>query len=66
MLILCYRSYMQPWRLHDPLGIFVQRQGGWMSIGPICVDYYIPEDYAYMLYLYDSHIQRQPQLDYLA
>jgi hypothetical protein len=65
MLIECYRSYMMPYQEQDPLSIFVQAKGGWMSVGPISVDYYIPHDYAYMMYMYDSAIKRLPKLDYI-
>ncbi len=65
MLIECYRSYMMPYEQQDPLSIFVQRKGGWMSVRPDSVDYYIPKEYAYMLYMYDSHIKRLPLLDYI-
>ena len=49
----------------DPLSIYVQRKGGWMSVGKYSVNYYIPEDYAYMLYMYDSQVVRKPKEDYI-
>lgn len=64
MRILCYRSRL-PIIDQDPLSIYVQCRGGWMSVGRVSVDYYIPEDRAYMLYLYDSLIEPRPQQDYL-
>jgi hypothetical protein len=65
MRLQCYRSYM-PLTEQDPLSVFVQRVQGWMSVGLYSVDYYVPEHYAYMLYMYDSSIQRLPNLDYIA
>lgn len=66
MLIQCYRSYMMPFTEHDPLSIYVQRMNGWFSVGLWSVDYYISEEYAYMLYVYDANIHRLPSQDYLA
>jgi hypothetical protein len=54
-----------PFRDQDPLSIYVQRRAGWMSVGAMYVDYYLPKEYAYMLYLYDSQIERKPNLDYI-
>ena len=64
MLYQCYRSYL-PIQDQDPLSIFVQRKNGWLSIRNDCVDYYIPEEYAYMLHMYDSNIKRVQPLDYI-
>ena len=64
MRILCYRSYL-PFTEQDPLSVFVQRVQGWFSVGIYSVDYYIREDYAYMLYMYDSTIHRLPMQDYI-
>lgn len=64
MLYQCYRSYM-PFTDQDPLSIFVQRKNGWMSVRNDCVDYFIPKEFAYMLYMYDSNIKRQQSLDYI-
>jgi hypothetical protein len=64
MLYTCYRSYM-PFKDQDPMSIYVQRKGGWMSVNYDSVDYFLPSDYAVMLYLYDSRIERKPKLDYI-
>lgn len=61
----CYRS-RSDWTVQDPLSILVQRLGGWLSIRCDCVDYWVPEDRAYMLFLLDPNLQRKPELDYLA
>jgi hypothetical protein len=63
--LLCYRSYMS-FRDQDPMSVFVQRVQGWMSVGYASVDYYVPEQYAYMLYMYDSAVRRLPGQDYIA
>ena len=65
MLVQCYRSRM-PVLEQDPLAIYVQRKGGWMSIGMDSVDYWIAQEYAYMLYVYDPAIERKSALDYYA
>lgn len=54
-----------PIQEQDPLSVFVQRMQGWMSVGIYSVDYYIREDYAYMLYIYDSAIHRLAEQDYI-
>jgi hypothetical protein len=54
-----------PFTEQDPLSIYVQRKNGWMSIRNDCVDYFVPEEYAYMLYMYDSAIKRIQPLDYI-
>jgi len=54
-----------PFTDQDPLSIFVQRKNGWMSVRNDCVDYFIPKEFAYMLYMYDSNIKRQQSLDYI-
>lgn len=64
-LIKCYCSTL-PIQEQDPLSIYVQRVGGWISIQILSVDYYVPAEYAYMLELYDPNIRRMPQLDYYA
>ena len=52
-------------RDQDPLSIYVQRVNGWFSVNRDSVDYYVPEDRAYMLYMYDSSIQRKSHKDYI-
>ena len=64
MLIVCLRS-RAPWDQQDPLSILVQQFNGWFTPRQDCVDYYINEEYAYMLYLIDSELTRQPSLDYV-
>ena len=54
-----------PFKDQDPLSIYVQRKQGWFSVNYDSVDYYLPEEYAYMLYLYDSRIERKSKLDYI-
>ena len=49
----------------DPLSILVQRFGGWLSIQYDCVDYYIPEEHAYIVELCDPLIIRKANLDYI-
>lgn len=49
----------------DPMSIYVQRKGGWMSVNVDSVDYFLPIEYAVMLYLYDSKIERRAKLDYI-
>jgi hypothetical protein len=65
MRIQCYRSYMS-FTEQDPLSVFVQRVGGWFSVGLYSVDYYIPESYAYMVHMYDGDIHRLVSQDYIA
>ena len=64
-LIQCYRSRAQM-SVQDPLSIMVQRLNGFFTIRCDCVDYYVPEAYAYMLHLYDPQLERKPELDYIA
>ena len=64
MLITCYRSYL-PYTEQDPMSVFVQRVKGWMSIGMYSVDYYIREDFGYILYMFDPKIHRLPNQDYI-
>ena len=54
-----------PIKDQDPMSIYVQRKGGWMSVGYDSVDYFLPEQYAGMLYLYDSQIERRAHSDYI-
>ena len=54
-----------PIKDQDPLSIYVQRKGGWMSVNYDSVDYFLPEQYASMLYLYDSSIERRAHSDYI-
>ena len=64
MLVKCYRSY-QPLEEQDELSLYVQRVGGWLSVSSGFVDYWIPEPYAQMAPMLDSHIKRLSQLDYI-
>ena len=64
MLVKCYRSRL-PTVEQDELSLYVQRVGGWLSVSYGYVDYYIPEPYAMMAALYDSHIERISRLDYI-
>ena len=64
MRIQCYRSHMSNLE-QDPLSLFVQRVGGWMSVGIGCVDYWVPEPYALMIYMYDPTVERRSGDDYL-
>lgn len=64
MLYHCYRSYL-PILEQDPLSLLVQRLGGWFTPRQDCVDYFVPESYAYMCYLLDSSLVRQAHLDYI-
>jgi len=64
MLVKCYRSYL-PIVEQDPLSLYVQRVGGWLSVSYGFVDYFIPELYASMVFIYDGHIKRNSKLDYV-
>lgn len=63
-LYICLRSYAHP-DIQDPLSLLVQRLNGWFEPRCDCVDYYIEESLAYMLYLMDPHLKRQASLDYI-
>ncbi len=65
MLIHCLRSYSQDWNQLDTLGFLVQRLGGWISIGYLYVDFYVPENTSYMLWLVDDQLTRRLDLDYI-
>jgi len=64
MLVKCYRSY-QPLEEQDELSLYVQRVGGWLSVSTGFVDYFIPEPYAVMALMFDGHLKRKSQLDYI-
>lgn len=64
MLYTCYRCYA-PLDQQDPLSIMVQRLGGWLSVHYIYVEYWVPEDRAYMLNLFDLELVRLQQSDYI-
>lgn len=67
MRISCYRSRIWPLCEQDDLSLFVQQQGGWLSIrADQSVDYYVPEEWAYMMYLYDTDIERVQKRDMIA
>ena len=67
MLVKCYRSYRSylPIVEQDPFSLYVQRVGGWLSVSYGHVDYFIPELYASMVFIYDGHIKRISKLDYV-
>lgn len=60
----CLRSYTD-WPVQNQLSLLVQRLGGWMSIRRDCVDYWVPEQYSYLLYLIDANLVVQKGLDYI-
>ena len=64
MYIHCLISGL-PFEQQDDMSLFVQRVGGWFSIKRETVEYYIPERYAFMLYMYDPKLVRQSLLDYV-
>ena len=64
-LIVCLRSHAD-WHIQDPLSLMVQRLHGFFSVRCDCIDYFVLEELAYMLYLIDPHLQRKPELDYIA
>ena len=64
MLYICLRSH-QDWTTQDRLGFLAQRLGGWFSIRGDCVDYFVPQDRAYLLHLVDGELSRQLHLDYI-
>jgi len=64
MLYTCLRS-RQTIIEQDPLSILVQRLHGWFSVGYSYVDYWVPSDYAYMLYMLDSQLEQRPFDDYI-
>ncbi len=64
MLIHCLRSRSN-WNLQDQLGFLTQRLNGWFSIRGDCVDYFVAEDRAYLLYLIDPQLERYSHLDYI-
>ena len=65
MRIVCLRSYTD-WPTQDQIGFLVQRLNGWFEPSLFDVEYYVPEDRAYMLYLIDPNIEPIPQRDYIA
>lgn len=52
--------------VQDQLGFLAQRLHGWFTIRQDCVDYFVPEDRAYLLYTVDPHLERLSHLDYVA
>lgn len=64
MLIVCLRS-RSSWTIQDSLGFLTQRLHGWFSIRNDCVDYFVPEPSAYLLYLIDPQLERYSHLDYI-
>lgn len=57
MLVKCYRLWSNDWQELDRLGLYVQRVGGWCSIGVCCVDYYVPETQDAMFLLMNDQLQ---------
>lgn len=64
-LYTSYSSRMYPLELQDTMSLYVQRVGGWLSVRYDHVVYTIPNDYAYMLYMFDPQLQRLAREDYL-
>lgn len=48
------------------LGFLVQRLGGWFQPRLFDVQYWVPEDRAYLLYCIDADLARSASDDYLA
>ena len=64
MLYKCYRCYA-PISKQDPLSIMVQRLGGWLSVHYVYVEYWVPEDSAYLLHLYGLELESIALHDYI-
>lgn len=63
-LYTSHRSYIQPFELQDALSLYVQRVGGWFSTHIDSVVYTVPQEYDYMLYMFDPNLQRCPHEDW--
>ena len=64
VLYPCLRSHSD-WCTQDQLSLLTQRLNGWFSVRSDVIDYWVPEDRVYMLYMIDSNLTRQPTLDYI-
>ncbi len=64
VLYPCLRS-ASDWATQDQLGLLCQRLNGWFSVRSDVIDYWVPEDRAYMLYMIDANLTRQHTLDYI-
>jgi hypothetical protein len=60
----CLRSHASV-VVQDRLGFLCQRLAGFFTIRADCVDYFVPESHAYLLYLIDANLRRQQHLDYI-
>ncbi len=60
----CLRSHSD-WTTQDQLSLLTQRLNGWFSVRSDVIDYWVPEDRAYMLYMIDANLTREPTLDYI-
>ena len=49
----------------DQLGFLTQRLDGWFESTLFDVEYYVPQDRAYLLYCIDPHLEPLPQRDYI-
>lgn len=49
----------------DQLGFLTQRLNGWFEPNLFDVEYYVPAQYAYLLYCIDPHLEPLPQRDYI-
>jgi hypothetical protein len=65
VLYSSYQSFLYPFKLQDPLSLYVQRVGGWFSTRPDSVIYTVPQETAYMLYLFDPHLRACPHMNYI-
>ncbi len=61
MLVNCYRLWSNDWPELDRLGHYVQRVGGWVSIGLCYVDYYVPETADAMFLLMNQRLELRRQ-----
>ena len=64
MLYQTYRTRL-PVEDQDPIAFFVQRLGGWMSVTPLGTEFSVPEQWGYLLYAFDPHIERTPRRDWI-
>ena len=65
MRLVCLISSAS-WDVQDSLGFLVQRLGGWFQPRLFDVQYWVPEDRAYLLYCIDADLERRASDDYLA
>jgi hypothetical protein len=65
-VLVCYRVWYWSDLDYESVWTFVQRHGGYISIGPDHCDYWILREYADLLVLAFGHeLVRQPNLDYV-